>query len=134
MLPEKVLQQKGEFVRLWLDPHAGKGYILERIGCKRSDMEEARVAFGLPHKPNPTSRDAWEPSEEDIERGTQEIQANWSKRVRSLRATTYRSADKLPEPCPREDVGSHSSGRFGSDRRKSYAESLSEDYASFRET
>ena len=79
--------KRDEFIKLWGDPHATKGYIRERIGCSYGDMEYYRREWGLPDRPNKSHAIEWEPTEEQVAATLREIQAGWSDERRLSRET-----------------------------------------------
>lgn len=94
----RIESRAEEFVALWLDPHASKSYIRERIGCGYGDLEVLRKRYHLPEKQGGDRVLFWEPTEDEIEARKQEIQAGWSEGRRSGRETAKsRQAAELKE-------------------------------------
>lgn len=86
-----------ELRRLWLDPHASKGYIRERLGWSYKDVERAAQFLGLPEKPTARNGEEYWPTEEEIEQKKLEFQAKWSEGRREGRET---AASRVPASVP----------------------------------
>lgn len=82
-----------ELKRLWMDPHASKGYIRERLGWSYKQVEESAKFLGLPEKPTARNGEEYWPTEAEIEQKLAEIRAKWSQGRRDGRET---SASRIP--------------------------------------
>jgi len=81
---ERLMGRSDEFRAMWLDPHAGKGYIAERLRFTAKEVEEVRLLLELPDKVSPSHLPSWEPTSVEIEERLAECQAEWTaKRRRS---------------------------------------------------
>lgn len=89
---DRLMERSEEFKAMWLDVHAGKGYIAQRLRCTPKEVEWMRLELGLPEKISPSHLPNWEPTEQEIEERLAEFQAKWSADNRS----SHETADVAP--------------------------------------
>lgn len=84
MIPQ---HQHDEFRALWLDPNTTIGYIREFLRTSARHVSETQKFLGLPDKVCP--RDAWEPTEAEIERRSEQCRSWWGKEGERSRRSAY---------------------------------------------
>ncbi len=94
----RLMERSEEFKAMWLDVHAGKGYIAQRLRCTPKEVDALRKELGLPEKISPSHLPNWEPTEEEIAERRAEFQAKWSADNRS----SHETADVAPISCLKE--------------------------------
>lgn len=84
----RLMSRSDEFRSMWIDVHASKGYISQRLRCTSKDLEWLRLELGLQEKVSPSHLPAWEPTEDEIQERLAEFRAKWSRRSRRSRETS----------------------------------------------
>lgn len=84
MIPQ---HQHDEFRALWLDPTTTVGYIREFLRTSATKVIETQKFLGLPDKACP--REAWEPTEAEIEQRREQCRSWWGKDCERARRSSH---------------------------------------------